>query len=245
MAAAALVVLSSAVASGGGSEAGSGTSAVNSEGTDPSGINTPDEPRSEADLNRMALTAEDLDGYEVNRTVQGTAASGRTADPAKCGPIVQTLGQSGSAYDATARVGRLFFSEGDDSGANMTLAAHSAGDARRVVQAFREAAERCTAFTDVEVSFDYEAVEVQPDPGYGDESVSVRLTQVVSYPDDKPVRVPFAVVVARKGTAVAVFYTFNAPRGPQGTRPASVPVAIVRAQLDKIGELEVAAAPLK
>ncbi|MGW2286846.1 hypothetical protein [Streptomyces phaeochromogenes] len=241
----ALVVLSSVVACAGGSEQGAGTSAVETESPDTSKMSAPDKPLSEADLNRMALTAEDLDGYEVNRTVQGTAASGSTADPAKCGPIVQTLGQSGSAYAATARVGRLFFSEGDDSGANMTLASHSAGDARRVVQAFREAAERCTAFEDVEVSFDYEAVEVQPDPGYGDESVSVRLTQVVSYPDDKPVRVPFAVVVARKGTTVAMFYTFNAPRGPQGKRPASVPVAIVRAQLEKIGELEASAAPLK
>ncbi|MFF3711507.1 hypothetical protein [Streptomyces phaeochromogenes] len=240
-----LVVLSSAVACGGDPERAAGMSAAEAQGRGRSGTGTPDKPWNEADLNRMALTAEDLDGYEVNRTVHGTAASGRTADPAKCGPIVQTLGQSGSAYAATARVGRLFFSEGDDSGANMTLASHSAGDARRVVQAFREAAERCTAFEDVEVSFDYEAVEVQPDPGYGDESVSVRLTQVVSYPDDKPVRVPFAVVVARKGTTVAMFYTFNAPRGPQGKRPASVPVAIVRAQLEKIGELEASAAPLK
>ncbi|WP_405956256.1 hypothetical protein [Streptomyces phaeochromogenes] len=73
----------------------------------------------------------------------------------------------------------------------------------------------------------------------------MRLAQVVSYPDDKPVRVPFAVVVARKGTTVAIFYTFNDPRGPQGKRLASVPVAIVRAQLEKIGELEASAAPLK
>ncbi|MFD9190658.1 hypothetical protein ACFWCA_20800 [Streptomyces phaeochromogenes] len=42
----------------------------------------------------------------------------------------------------------------------MTLASHNAEDARRVVRAFRTAAERGTAFTDVEESWGYEAVEV-------------------------------------------------------------------------------------
>jgi hypothetical protein len=65
----------------------------------------------------------------------------------------------------------------------------------------------------------------------------------VSFPDEKPVKVPFAVVVARKGTTVAMFYAFNRPRGPLGKKPASVPDDIVRAQLDKIGELRASAAP--
>ncbi|MEU9897556.1 hypothetical protein ACIBCS_24905 [Streptomyces phaeochromogenes] len=218
---------------------------METESPDTSKMSAPDKLLSEADLNRAALTVKDLDVYDVNRVVVGVGASRRTADPATCGPIVQTLGQSSSSYAATARVGRLFLSKGDESGADMTLASHNAEDARRVVQAFRTAAERCTAFTDVEESWGYEAVEVQPDPGYGDESVSLWLTQVVSFPDEAPVKVPFAVVVARKGTTVAMFYTFNRPRGPQGKSPASVPDDIVRAQLEKIGELEASAAPLQ
>ncbi|MCX4905954.1 hypothetical protein [Streptomyces sp. NBC_00878] len=73
----------------------------------------------------------------------------------------------------------------------------------------------------------------------------MRLTQVVSFPNEEPVKVPYAVVVARMGTTLAMFYTFNRPRGPQGKNPASGPDDIVRAQLEKIGELEASAAPLQ
>ena len=61
--------------------------------------------------------------------------------------------------------------------------------------------------------------------------------------DEEPVKVPFAVVVARKGTTVAMFYNFNSPGGPRGDSPASVPDAIVRAQLDKIAVLETSTSP--
>ncbi|MFD0006991.1 hypothetical protein ACFVJ4_31790 [Streptomyces sp. NPDC127178] len=122
----------------------------------------------------------------------------------------------------------------------MTLASHSMEDARAVVEAFRTAAERCTAFRDMEQSYDYEAVDVQPDPGYGDESVSLRLVQVVSYPDGESLKVPFAVVVARKGTTVATFYDFNRPSGVEGVSPAGIPDDLVRVQLDKLGQLDTA-----
>ncbi|MBZ9644431.1 hypothetical protein [Streptomyces sp. PSKA30] len=122
----------------------------------------------------------------------------------------------------------------------MSLASHSIGDARRVVEAFRTAAERCTAFKDVEQpDFSYESVELQPDPGYGDESVFVRLVQVVaSYPEGESLNVPYAVVVARQGNTVAMFTNFNRPEGANGEQRAGIPDDLVRAQLEKIAKLD-------
>ena len=164
IAAATLVVLSSVVACGRGSAQGVGTSAVEAGSRDPSGFSTPGQPWSEADLNAVAVTAEDLDGYEMNRAEADAGGSRMAVDPATCGPIAQAMSPNGSAYAATARIARFISPEGDGSGATMTLASHSAEDARLVLQEFRRAAERCTAFTDIGTSWAYEAVEVQPDP---------------------------------------------------------------------------------
>lgn len=122
----------------------------------------------------------------------------------------------------------------------MSLASPSSGDARRVVEAFRAAAQHCAAFRDVEQpDFAYESIELQPDPGYGDESVFVRMVQAVaSYPEGEPLNVPYAVVVARQGNTVAMFTNFNRPKGSQGKQPAGIPGDLVRAQLDKIAKLD-------
>ncbi|MEU9055896.1 hypothetical protein AB0D37_36815 [Streptomyces sp. NPDC048384] len=216
-----------------------GADAVGSARGGPSLDSTPSRPWTEADLNQVALSGRD--GYEVSGRVPMSAdPSTRRANPAVCSPILQALGRSSSTYAAGARISRIFSSEGSGSGATMTLASHSMEDARAVVEAFRTAAERCTAFRDMEQSYDYEAVDVQPDPGYGDESVSLRLVQVVSYPDGESLKVPFAVVVARKGTTVATFYDFNRPSGVEGVSPAGIPDDLVRVQLDKLGQLDTA-----
>ncbi|WP_328881318.1 hypothetical protein [Streptomyces sp. NBC_00299] len=216
-----------------------GTDAAGSVGAGPSLDGAPNKPWTEAELNEVALS--DRDGYEVSGRVPMSARpSTRTADPAMCSPILQALGKSSSTYAAGARIGRIFSSEGSGSGATMTLASHRMADARAAVAAFRTAAEKCTAFRDVEQSYDYEAVEARLDPGYGDESVSLRLVQVVSYPDGESLRVPFAVVVARKGATVGTFYDFNPPSGVKGVSPASVPDDLVRVQLDKLGQLDTA-----
>ncbi|MBT2675204.1 hypothetical protein J7E95_31255 [Streptomyces sp. ISL-14] len=229
MAVAMALVLCSVAACGESVEAG----AVNSKGRNPSANSTVQNPWTEADLNRVALT--DRDGYEVaGRAPQSPDASDRTAEPAECSPIVQTLGQSSSAYPANARINRIFSAKGAGSGTVMNLASHSSGDAERVVQEFRTAAAKCTAFKDIGQSFDYKDVEVQPDPGYGDESVSLRMAQIVSYPDGESLKVPYAVVVARKGATVAMFYNFNMPLGANGKKSASIPDDLVKAQLKKI-----------
>ncbi|MCT9080215.1 hypothetical protein [Streptomyces fulvoviolaceus] len=209
------------------------------QGSEKAGVQ--DEPLSEADLERAVITDADLDGYEVERILAAPSASRRTADPAECAPVVQALGGS-SGFTATARVGRMISSKKHGSGASMILSSHSAGDAARVIDAFRTAAERCKTFKDIGVDFRYDEVALQPEPDHGDESVSLRLTQLVAdSEDEEPIRVPFAVVAVRQGTTVAMFYEFNRPRGPRGTDPAVVPEAVIAAQLNKLGKLSTAA----
>lgn len=196
-----------------------------------------DKPLSKADLERAAITDKDLDGYEINRILAAPSASRRTADPASCGPVVQALGGS-SGFTATARVGRVIFSKKHGPGASMILSSHGAGDAARVIDAFRAAAKRCKTFKDIRADFRYSDAELQPDPGYGDESVSLRLTQLAAdSEDEEPIRVPYTVVAVRQGATVAMFYEFNLPRGPRGKDPAVVPEAIIRTQLTKLSKL--------
>lgn len=231
MAAIVVAALSSIAACGESSVGGT----VNSNGRNPSPSSSSPNPWTEADLNRVALS--DHDGYDVMGWIpQSTYPSERTAAPVDCSPIVQTLGQSSSAYPANARVHRMFSPEGAGSGAVMTLASHRIDDAKRAVRAFRVAAEKCTAFKDVEQYFDYDDVEVQPDPGYGDESVALRLVQIVAYPDGESLRIPHAVVVVRKDTTVAMFHESNTTKGPDRKKPATIPDDLIRAQLGKIAK---------
>ncbi|MFD3584052.1 hypothetical protein [Streptomyces sp. NPDC058683] len=217
--------------SGQGSRAG-----TTAEGTRTAGAeDTPlGKPLGKADLERAAITDADLDGYEVEQTLAAPGASHRTADPAECAPVVQALGGS-SGFAATARIGRMVFSKKHRPGATVILASHGAGDAARVIDALRTAAERCKTFMDIGVRFRYDETALQPDPGYGDESVSLRLTQLAAdTEDDEPVRVPYAVVAVRQGATVAMFYEFNRPRGSEGESPAAVPDEIIRTQLNKL-----------
>ncbi|GAA3807331.1 hypothetical protein GCM10023083_47930 [Streptomyces phyllanthi] len=154
------------------------------------------------------------------------------AEPVECRAISLTLGQSSSSYAANARINRMFSRKGAGAGAVMTLASHKIGDAKRVVQEFSTAAEKCTAFKDGKRSF--EDVDVQPDPGYGDESVSLRLVEVVSDSDGPPIRVPHAVVVVREGATVAMFHSSRRPNGSDDKNPAGIPDELVKAQVEKI-----------
>jgi hypothetical protein len=195
-----------------------------------------DKPMGKADLERVAVTDADLDGYEVERILARPAASRRTADPAECAPVVQALGGS-SGFTATARVGRMISSKDHGPGASVILASHGAGDAARVIDALRTAAKRCGTFKDIGVGFRYDEAVLQPGPGYGDESVSLRLTQLAAESeDDEPVRVPCAVVAVRQGATVAMFYALHRPRGPEDRDQAAIPDEIIRAQLDKLGK---------
>ncbi|WP_280877239.1 hypothetical protein [Streptomyces pseudovenezuelae] len=185
---------------------------------------------SKAELEQAAVTGTDLAGYEVQPTLTATYASRKKADPDTCAPVMQAVGGS-SGYAATARVGRTVFPKKQGSGAQVILSSHSAADAVRVMDALRTAAERCEAVKDVTADLAYEEVEVHPDTGYGDESVSLGMTQLVSGDD---VRVPYAVVAVRQGATVAMFRTFNNPSRPGGKKAAVVPETVIKAQLKKI-----------
>ncbi|MDX3380304.1 hypothetical protein PV682_02445 [Streptomyces niveiscabiei] len=193
-----------------------------------------DKPLGEADLERATIAGTDLAGYEVRRETAATFASRKTADPTECAPVMQAVGGS-SGFAAIARTARLVSPKESGASAHMTLASHSPGEARQVIDELRTAAERCETFRDILVRYDYDAVQLRPDPGYGDESVSIRLTQLVSDgEDDEPVRVPHAVVAVRQGATVVMFTTLSRPGGPRGKEPASVPKAVIEAQLDKL-----------
>ncbi|MFH0178446.1 hypothetical protein [Streptomyces cacaoi] len=195
-----------------------------------------DKPLGKADLERVAITNTDLDGYEVEQILAAPSASHRTADPAECAPVVQATGGS-SGFTATARIGRMMSPKEHGPGTSMILASHSDGDAARVIDALRTAAKRCKTFLDIGVGFRYDDVALQPDPGYGDESVSLRLTQLAAdSEDDEPIRVPYAVVAVRQGATVAMFYEFDRPGGTRGEDPAVVPEEIIRTQLNKLSK---------
>lgn len=198
-----------------------------------------DKPLSKADLERATITGADLGGYEVERTFAATFASRKTADPAECAPAMQAVGGS-SGFAATARIARIISPKDRRPGAYMTLSSHSPGQAEQVLDALRTAAERCKTFRDILADFDYEAVQLRPDPGYGDESLSLRLTQLASFEGEEPIRVPYAVVAVRQGATVAMFTNFNRPDGPNDREPADVPNMIIKAQLNKLSELAVA-----
>lgn len=225
------MLMTSLVLAGCGTGQGSRAGAA-AEPTRTSGVEG--KPLSGADLERATITGTDLVGYEVQRETAATFASRKSADPAECAPAMRAVGGS-SGFAATARTARLVFPKERGSSAHMTLASHSPGDARQVIDALRTAAERCETFKDILVDFDYDAIQLQPDPGYGDESVSLRLTQLASYGEgDEPVRVPHAVVAVRQGATVVMFTTLNRPFGPRGKEPVAVPKAIIEAQLNKL-----------
>ncbi len=230
------MLMTSLAIAGCGTGQGSGTDAA-PERTGTSGVQA--KPLSEADLERATITGADLGGYEVERALAATFASRKTADPAECAPVMQAVGGS-SGFAATARIARSIFPKENGPSAQMTLSSHSPGDAEQVIDALRTTAERCKTFKDIQADFDYDTVQLRPDPGYGDESVSLRLTQLASFEGEEPVRVPYAVVAVRQGATVAMFTNFNRPNGPNDKAPADVPKAIIKAQLNKLSKLAAA-----
>lgn len=224
------IVMALAALAACGAEKASGPGATSGRPTTLSG---PDKPLSKGALNQAAVTGKELEGYAVEFKAVAPSVTHRTADPAACAPIVHALG-TGSGFPATARIGRHIFSKKHGPGATMTLSSYSPGNATRVIDALRTAVKRCQTFQDVQVGFRYEGVALRPDR-YGDDSVSLRLTQLTADSEnEQPVRVPCAVVAVRQGTTVAMFYEYNRPGGPRGKDPAAVPEAIIKAQLAKL-----------
>ncbi|MFF9280113.1 hypothetical protein [Streptomyces griseosporeus] len=195
------------------------------------------EPLSQTDLDRAALTAADVQGYEVQRAVASPAVSRKTAEPASCAPVMHAVGGSSGAA-ATARIARhVFPKEHGAPSAQLTLSSYDLPTARAVMEDLRTSAKACATYKDVLVDFTYKDVNLGPSPSYGDESLSLTLTQLASTgPSDPPVRVPYAVVAVREGTTVAMFTTFTHSGGDGASGPAAVPEAIVEAQVGKLAD---------
>jgi hypothetical protein len=211
-----------------------GTGRVSSEGGSPSAKGTARGPWTEADLNQVALGKGD--GHKFGSIPMSASPSERRADPVECSAIAQTIGQSSSAYAAHARINRQYSGKGTLPAVVMTLASHKIGDAKRVVAEFSKAAEKCTAYKEDRRSF--EDVDLLADPGYGDESVSLRLVEAVAYPDGVTIRVPHAVVVLREGTTIAMFHSFERPADLNGKKPNGIPDQLVEDQVAKIREFD-------
>lgn len=211
-----------------------GRGGVSPDGGNPSAHSTTRGPWTEADLKQVALGRGD--GERFGSIPMSTSPSERRADPVECSAIAQTIGQSSSSYAANARINRQYSSRGTRPAVVMTLASHNLGDAKRVVGEFRTAAEKCTAYQEDRRFF--EDVAMRPDPGYGDESVSLRLVESVSFPDGVTMRVPHAVVVLREGTTIAVFHNFQRQRASDGKKRPGVPDQLVKAQVEKIREFD-------
>ncbi|MFE2263364.1 hypothetical protein [Streptomyces griseosporeus] len=200
-------------------------------------LTTQSAPLSQTDLDRVALTAVDAQGYEVQRAVASPAVSRKTAEPASCAPVMHAVGGS-SGTAATARIARhVFPKEHEAPSAQLTLSSYDLPTARAVMEDLRTSAKACDTYQDVLVDFAYEDVNLGPSPSYGDESISLTLTQLASTgPSDPPVRVPYAVVAVRKGTTVAMLTTFTHPGHGGASDPAAVPKAIIEAQVGKLGD---------
>lgn len=187
---------------------------------------------SATELEKATVTTADLDGYEVQRSQSATSASRRTAEPSKCTPLAQALGGS-SGYAATARVVRLISPDEAGQGTWLTLSSHSTEDAAQVMDALKKSAEECETFYDVVARFDYEAIDLRSGTDYGDDSLSVDLTQVVPG-SDGDIRVPFTVLAVRQGATIAMFTRFVRPSGSDSAKSAVVPKEVVEAQLKKL-----------
>ncbi|MEV4866178.1 hypothetical protein [Streptomyces ossamyceticus] len=211
-----------------------GTGRVSSEGGSPSAKGAARGPWTEADLNKVALGKGD--GHKFGSMPLSASPSERRADPVECSAIAQTIGQSSSAYAAHARINRQYSGKGTRPAVVMTLASHKIGDAKRVVGEFSKAAEKCTAYKEDGRSF--EDIDLQADPGYGDESVSLRLFETVSYPDGVKIRVPHAVVVLREGATIAMFHSFERPADLNGKKSNGIPDQLVEDQVAKIRKFD-------
>ncbi|MFF3454785.1 hypothetical protein ACFYXH_10705 [Streptomyces sp. NPDC002730] len=179
-------------------------------------------------LERAAVTKQDLPGYTVDAISTSVSAPSLPAKPAECQAIGDTLGMV-SQYRPTARLGRVVSKPGEGT-AGLGLAAYRAGDAKKVMADVRAGISTCVgkAFDDAGDPFRYEAVTALPDPGKGDESVSFKLVQVV---EDSKARseVSLVYVLVRSGSTVATFRALGF-----GGRAAAVPADAVDAQVRKL-----------
>ncbi|WP_109000922.1 hypothetical protein [Streptomyces rishiriensis] len=202
---------SGAAAAGAGSVPGSAPAA---------GRKGPSQPLGAAQLESVALTAGDVDGYQItDYPVKPHGDS--TARPAACQPL-ENMRTAVPDPAPRAFQGRLAFSgSGPGAGAATTigLMAYDRSDAEGVLDGLRTALKKCTAYEGGVPARTTAAAATAPDAG--DEAVAFALHTERDSPD--------AFVVVRSGATVVLFCTAS------GTgAPAEVPGALVSAQIRKL-----------
>ncbi|WP_447037924.1 hypothetical protein [Streptomyces sp. DSM 118878] len=176
-----------------------------------------------ARLERAALAAGDIKGYEVEEpkasggAAKPTAAPDPQASPAKCAPLAAPL--AAVPQKPKAQVDRVVTSvdDKDHTTTDVRLSAYAAADAERVMADLREAtkAKRCATFR--VGGHRYFGVHPLPAPDKGDASVSYAYAHRVGEFVTRE-----TVTVVRSGGTIATFAASNLynPQGVQDDRQA-------------------------
>lgn len=180
-------------------------------------------------LERAAVSEEDLPGYTVDWMGASVSAPSLPAEPAECQAMGDTTGMV-SQYRPTARLSRLV-DKPVEAASGLTLAAYRAGDAEKAMADVREGIRTCAGRTfDPGDTFQYKAVTALPDPGKGDDSLSFKLLQVVGG-SKKGLEVAHMYVMVRTGSTVAIFRALS-----RDSHVPVVPANVVDAQVRKLAK---------
>lgn len=189
---------------------------------------------SEAELDKVAITTSDTEGYTVRKpsAAEVSGAGEGTAHPSRCDPIAALImgvprpepsavvyRQLGSKRQSDDRAGVILFE---------ILSSHEANGARRAIRDMRGAVSDCAggfAIKGGEGAGAYVAVKALPEPEVGGDAVAFQVMG-----DLEGQEVPMVFTVVRRGSVLATFYSMNLM---DETR-ADVPAHVVQAQADKL-----------
>lgn len=196
------------------------------------------------DLQRLLITARDLNRYRVQPVKEGENGNGinlglHVGDPLRrsavvpdwCQPLLDMV-----SFDSSYRPHAFVEQDVDSttsthkSDTTMALASYPADDAHKVITDLRTAVHTCASFPSDTDGIDFEHPVSLKDPGLGDESVSYRITQTAADGSDA-VHFQIAYVVVRTGNTIAEFYT---PDTLPGGRTPHVPADILSPQIKKL-----------
>lgn len=180
----------------------------------------PAEPLGAAQLKSAALSAGDVDGYQITEfPVKPDGDS--TARPADCQPL-ENMRTASPDPGPQAFVGLLAYSGAGPAAGSATtvgLMAYDQSGAEGILDGLRTSLEKCTAYEGGVPARTTAKTATAPDAG--DEAVAFGLQTAGDSAD--------AFVVVRSGATVVLFYTAS------GTgSPAEVPQELVTAQIEKL-----------
>ncbi|WP_425586335.1 hypothetical protein [Streptomyces sannanensis] len=184
-------------------------------------------------LDRAALAAADLPGYQVSATKPGAASEGRpAADRAKCQPLADVMGDRPSPTAGETVTRGIGSTRYPGLAVSASLSAYTEADARKLIKDLDAAVGECGTGFGVKLAGKdgaYEDVKAQPYRVGGDESVSWTLTAAA-----KNVTAPVHMVVVREGTTVVRLMALDVTGGQQPRPRTEVPREVADKQLAKL-----------